>query len=160
MATNSFIIKDVRIFDGESEIPNGYVLVESGTIKSFGSTAPTNLPSDVKVISKPGHTLLPGLIDAHNHVNKGNDIALRQALRFGVTTLMDLHNEIPNCIKLKKMAKEEVSLAADFKCAGLAATIDNGWPVPVVTAHDKSPEVKSTPYNHSLPFFQTGADSV
>jgi dihydroorotase-like cyclic amidohydrolase len=142
MASNTFVIKDVRIFDGENEIPNGYVHVEDGKIKSFGSsTSDTSFPSDIKTISKPGHTVLPGFIDAHNHCDKGNETALYQGLRFGVTTIMDLHNEIPNCHKLKKIAKEEVRVAADFKCAGVAATIDNGWPMPVVTAHDKSPEV-------------------
>lgn len=63
---------------------------------------------------------------------------------------MDLQNEISNCHKLKKIAKEEVKLAADFKCTGVAATIDNGWPEPVVTAHDKSPEVRNKKPNPVL----------
>jgi dihydroorotase-like cyclic amidohydrolase len=135
----SFVIKDVRVFDGETEIENGYVHVSNGKIVSVGSKD-SELPSGVKVISKPGHTLLPGFIDAHNHCDKGNEEALYQGLRFGVTTIMDLHNEIHNCKKLKKIAAEDKD-AADFKCAGIAATVDKGWPEAVVTAHDKSPEV-------------------
>jgi len=63
------------------------------------------------------------------------------ALRFGVTTFMDMHNEIPNVTTLRKQSKENPTDAADFKTCGIAATIENGWPIPVVTAHDKSEEV-------------------
>jgi cytosine/adenosine deaminase-related metal-dependent hydrolase len=152
MAGPSFIIKDVRIFTGEKTIDNGYVLVEDGKIKSFGSSAPSNIGSNVKTISKPGHTLLPGFIDAHNHADKANPKALPQALRFGVTTFMDMHNEIPNVTKLRKQSKENPADAADFKTCGIAATIENGWPIPVVTALDKSPEVSLPDSISCVPF--------
>ena len=105
MADN-FIIKDVRIFTGTSEIPSGYVSVSSGKITSFGAGSPANVPEGTKVFSKPGHTLLPGFIDAHIHADKGKELALYQALRFGVTTVMDMHNEFPNVDKLKKIAAD------------------------------------------------------
>ena len=148
MAASSFIIKDVRVFTGEEEIKDGYVLVEHGKIKSVGSSTPSNLGPDVKVISKAGHTVLPGFIDAHNHANGGNANTIRQALRFGVTTFMDMHNEWSNVFKLKKQSREELADSADFKSCGLAATIENGWPIPVVTAHDKSPEVSTSKLVH------------
>lgn len=147
MTASSFIIKDVRVFTGEEEIKDGYVLIENGKVKSVGSSAPTNLDPDIKVVSKPGHTVLPGFIDAHNHADGGNANAIRQALRFGVTTFMDMHNEWPNVFKLKKQSREELADSADFKSCGLAATIENGWPIPVVTAVDKSPEVSTITIN-------------
>lgn len=66
---------------------------------------------------------------------------------------MDLHNEVDSFMKLKRVVAEEgfKREGADFKCAGIAATIENGWPVPVVLKHDGSPEVR-TPL--ILPFFQ------
>lgn len=148
MAGSTFIIKDVRLFTGEEEIKNGYVLVENGKVKSIGSSAPPSLGANVKVISKPGHTLLPGFIDAHNHADGCNTNAIRQALRFGVTTFMDMHNEWPNVFTLRKQSKDEPADSADFKSCGLAATIENGWPIPVVTAHDKSPEVSTLKLVH------------
>lgn len=138
---DSFIIKDVRIFTGTSEISKGYVQVTSGLISAYGDGEPIQVPEGVKVFSKLNHTLLPGFIDAHIHADKGNVLALQQALRFGVTTVMDMHNEFPNVDKLKKFATERKNEAADFKSSGISGTIDGGWPVPVVTAHDKSPEV-------------------
>lgn len=141
---SSFLIKDVRIFTGEEEISNGFVYIQDGIIKTFGSTVPDELGSGIPAISKPNHTLLPGLIDCHIHADKGKERALYQSLKFGLTTVMDMHNEAENVEKLKILAKADRD-CADFKTAGLAATIENGWPAMVVTAHDKSEEVRTRP---------------
>ncbi len=138
---SSFLLRDVRIFTGEDEIANSFVHVEKGVIKAVGGAVPDGLASDLCVISKPNHTVLPGLIDCHIHADKGKERALYQALKFGVTTVMDMHNEPPHVAKLKKLAREERD-CADFKSAGISATIENGWPAAVITAHDKSEEVK------------------
>lgn len=76
----SFLIKDVRIFDGTSAIEFGSVLVENGKISQV-SSSPISFSGTT--YSKPGHTLLPGLIDVHIHADGGNDVALPQSLRFG-----------------------------------------------------------------------------
>ena len=83
----SFLLTDVRIFDGETTIEKGSVLVHRGKISEVSSSA---IAFEGTVISKPGHTVLPGLIDVHNHCNNGNEVALPQALRFGVTTVFDM----------------------------------------------------------------------
>ncbi|KAF1950480.1 hypothetical protein CC80DRAFT_455626 [Byssothecium circinans] len=133
----SFVIRDVRIFTGEETIKEAYIHVENGKIKAIGPTSSAPHTS-LKTYSKPGHTLVPGLIDCHIHADGANPIALIQALRFGVTTVCEMHNELPNVQKLKKQALEPDT--ASYKTAGQAATIENGWPIPVITAHDKSPE--------------------
>ncbi|KAL5402087.1 hypothetical protein PMIN04_013044 [Paraphaeosphaeria minitans] len=135
--TAAFLIRDVQIFTGEGTIPDGYVHVADGKIKAVGPMS--DVPSlDIKTYSKPNHTLLPGLIDAHIHADMANPTALPQALRFGVTTVCEMHNEADNVQKLRKQALEPDT--ASYKTAGQAATIENGWPIPVITAHDKSPE--------------------
>ena len=134
----SFMIKDARIFTGENVIQKGNVLVEHGIIKYVGGDTPS---TDVPIVSGSGSTLIPGIIDAHVHADKGRVEALEQSLRFGVTTVLDMHNEPPNVAKLKKLAKERNDVA-DFKCACLAATVDQGWPIPIVTMLDKSEEVR------------------
>jgi alpha-D-ribose 1-methylphosphonate 5-triphosphate diphosphatase PhnM len=72
---SSFLLKDVRIFDGEKTIDNGSVLVKDGKISKVSSS-----PIDYggTTYSRPGHTLLPGLIDVHIHADGGNDVALPQ----------------------------------------------------------------------------------
>lgn len=133
----SFIIRDVRIFTGEETIDAGFIYVHEGKIQAVGPASGTPKAS-VKTYSKPGHTLLPGLIDCHIHADKANPVALPQALRFGVTTVCEMHNELVNVKKLKKQTLEPDT--ASYKTAGQAATIDNGWPIPVIMAHDKSAE--------------------
>lgn len=133
----SFIIRDIRIFTGEETIPEGFIYVQEGKIKAVGPASSTPKAS-IKTYSKPGHTLLPGLIDCHIHADKANPVALPQALRFGVTTVCEMQNELANVQKLKKQTQEPDT--AGYKTAGQAATIENGWPIPVITAHDKSPE--------------------
>ncbi len=86
---NSFVIQDVRVFDGTRVSEHLQVVVQSGRIARIGrGRAPAGLP----VISGAGKTLLPGLIDAHAHV--GSEGALRSALRFGVTTELDMLTSI------------------------------------------------------------------
>ena len=133
----SFLIQDARIFTGKDVLESGNVLVEHGIIQYVGNDTPK---TDGPVISGSGSTLIPGLIDAHIHADKGKVLALEQSLRFGVTTVCDMHNEAPNVAKLKKIAKERKDVA-DFKSSCFAATIDQGWPAPIVTLHDKSEEV-------------------
>ena len=132
------MVKDVRIFTGEDVFESGNVLVEEGIIKYVGIEVPN---TEVRVVSGSGSTLIPGLIDAHIHADKGRVLALEQSLRFGVTTVLDMHNEPPNVAKLKTIAKERKDVA-DFKSCCFAATVDQGWPAPIVTMHDKSEEVE------------------
>lgn len=133
----SFIIRDVRVFTGEETIEDGFVYVQDGKVKAVGPSSATPQAS-IKTLSKPGHTLLPGLIDCHIHADKANPIALPQALRFGVTTVCEMQNELANVKKLRKQTLEPDTAA--YKTCGQAATIENGWPIPVITAFDKSPE--------------------
>ncbi|KAK4544132.1 hypothetical protein LTR36_004630 [Oleoguttula mirabilis] len=133
----SFMIKNVRIFDGESTIESGSVLVEDGKISTV-SASPIDYSGTT--FAKPGHTLLPGLIDVHIHADSGNPTALPQSLRFGVTTVCDLHNEYPNIQKLRQQV--EGGDCADLKTTSFAATIEMGWPMPVVLAHSTNPHVR------------------
>ena len=142
MGPTSHILSDVRIFTGTDTIDVGYIVVKNGLISIVSAGSPP-VNADVPIISKPGHTVVPGFIDAHIHADKGQELALYQSLKFGITTVMDMHNETVNVHKLKNLAADKRDEAADFKAAGLAATIDGGWPMAVVTAHDKSEEVRS-----------------
>lgn len=150
---SSLLITNVRIFDGENEISDGSVLVEGGVIKQVGEgelKAPS--PSTV-VISKPGHTLIPGIIDGHIHADLDAECtALTQSLKFGVTTVCDMHQEAENIGKLRARATEDPD-AADFKTSSQAATVSGGWPMAVITAFDKSEEVgvvKDPPRKNSI----------
>jgi len=135
---STFLIKDVRIFDGRTTIDKGSVLVEDGKISKVSSSS---ISFDGTTISKPGHTLIPGLIDVHIHANGGSSLALPQSLRFGVTTVCDMHNEYFHIEKLRKQILG--GDCADLKTTSFAATIDMGWPMPVVLNSHDTPEVRA-----------------
>jgi adenine deaminase len=112
---SSFVIRDVRVFTGDVIIETGFVHVENGKIKAVGPM-PDAPQTSIKTYSKPGHTLLPGLIDCHIHADMADPQALPQALRFGVTTVCEMQNEIENVLKLKKQTLEPDT--ASYKTAG------------------------------------------
>ncbi|KAI0108757.1 hypothetical protein F4776DRAFT_409921 [Hypoxylon sp. NC0597] len=139
----ALLIKDVRIFDGENEIPCGSVLVEDGLIKQVSKEQLSVSDTATIVVSKPGHTLIPGIIDGHvhGHIDEENSF-LKQALKFGVTTLCDMHQEAENVPILRAQAAQDPD-SADFKTCSVSATTLGGWPEAVVTAHDKSEETRA-----------------
>ena len=85
-APHEFVVRDVRVFDGERVIPKASVHVRDGVILSVGDAAPPGVES----IAGEGRTLLPGLIDSHTHAYGD---ALERALVFGVTTELDMFTD-------------------------------------------------------------------
>ncbi len=102
-----------QVIDGYEVAPisDGIVVYEDGVITAVGSASEVQIPANARVIDVGGHTVLPGLIDNHVHVDLighgsyeryyeflGGDerldevmpIAAKQMLRAGVTTALDL----------------------------------------------------------------------
>jgi imidazolonepropionase-like amidohydrolase len=102
-----------QVIDGYEVAPisDGVVVYEDGVITAVGSASEVQIPANARVIDVGGHTVLPGLIDNHVHVDLighgsyeryyeflGGDerldevmpIAAKQMLRAGVTTALDL----------------------------------------------------------------------
>lgn len=77
------VITGVRIFDGEGVSGPSTVVIDGGVIADRRDAHP-----DDTVVDASGATLLPGLIDAHVHVDKREH--LESAARWGVTTMLDM----------------------------------------------------------------------
>ena len=155
MASNHVtVIKDVLLFDGEASHPDSSIVFdsESGKILSVtksGSDIPSQ-HSDANSIDGRGCTLLPGLIEAHMHCHglhlpHGQDTAsvLISPLKCGVTTVCDMHSDPPSVKNLQARAAEELVQCrktgtgvtmSDLKSSHFGATIEGGWPKPVVLA--------------------------
>ena len=63
-------IKAQRLIVGTTAPPmeNVVVLVEGDRIKAVGRAADVSIPAGARVIELPGHTLMPGLMDMHDHI--------------------------------------------------------------------------------------------
>ena len=154
-------IQSARLFDGSEVYENSTVLFDShtGIIISVSTGGLENelLPNTAEIIDGKGHTLLPGLIDAHVHAHdlhlpKGADHSnvLKTPLKCGVTTICDMHSDPDTIHKFKAEIKEEDEKAlagkgsitkCDLKSSLYGATIEGGWPKPIVLAHDPTEEV-------------------
>ena len=62
-------IRATRVIDGvrSEPIDNGVVVVRGNEIVAVGSADEVEVPTGATVVDLPGHTLLPGLIDSHDH---------------------------------------------------------------------------------------------
>lgn len=135
-AENRFAIRDVRVFDGLRNLGETTVIVEGGVVTAVARDA--RIPADLLTIDGRGKTLLPGLIDAHTH-SWGD--AQQEALRFGVTTELDMMgdwNRLPG-LKRQRETMGRVT-GADLWSAGAAVTATGGhgtqygYTVPTLTA--------------------------
>src|SRR5688572_17642900 len=119
---NSFVVRNVRVFDGERVFERANVVVRTGKIVAVGNATP---PRDLPVIDGSGQTMLPGLIDAHGHV--GGETSLRDALRFGVTTVLDMlmPATVHKQLRVKQTPMSQ-TLFADFYSAVSPVTSPRG----------------------------------
>ena len=129
----NFAIVDVTLFDGKAFRHGWDVWVEGGRIRHAGQRL--DLPEDLPRLDGRGYTLTPGLIDGHVHSFPST---LNDALRFGVTTVLDQSTD-PAFAAAQRPAREEVgrSTEADLFSAGMTATAPDGhgtqYGVPVET---------------------------
>lgn len=120
--SGGFAIRDVRVFDGVDFVERTTVRVKDGLIVAVGPDL--ELPEGLEVVDGRGRTLLPGLIDAHVHT--WGD-ARRDALRFGVTTMLDMFSD-PAALPAARRERADPAPTdvADLWSAGLLATAPGG----------------------------------
>ena len=70
------LVRDVRIFDGTTLRPGaGAVLIEGNRIAGVGASADAfDTAGADRVIAGKGRTLMPGLVDAHTHLQLGSSL--------------------------------------------------------------------------------------
>ncbi len=84
------VIRNVRVVHGDGRVTaRANVSVSRGRIAAIASVGAGAIPRARRNLDGTGRTLIPGLIDAHVHVTGWS---LPLFLRYGVTTVRDLHN--------------------------------------------------------------------
>jgi imidazolonepropionase-like amidohydrolase len=88
------------LFDGSGGpvLPNAVVVVRRGRIESVGTRAGFTLPAKTREVDVTGRWIIPGLIDAHAHVEPW---ALPRYLAWGVTTVRDVHGALDSVLRLR-----------------------------------------------------------
>jgi len=130
-------ITNVRLFDGTKVVPQATVVIDGTRIVAAGTNVA--VPAGATVIDGSGKTLLPGLIDSHTHIFPGS---LERALRFGVTTEMDMFTALRLLNPLRaEQARGPVTNRADIYSAGTLVTVAGGhgseyFPIPTYKSGD------------------------
>ncbi|MGW5721711.1 amidohydrolase family protein [Amycolatopsis sp. NPDC003865] len=114
-------ITGARVFDGERLTEHTAVRLDGGRVEAVGDDTLLR-PGDQHVDARGG-TLLPGLVDAHVHLLPG---ALRQALTFGVTTVLDMFSK-PDTVR-DALARAAGPDCADVRSSSVGATAPGGHP--------------------------------
>ena len=104
-----------RIIDGTgtAAIENGVLVVRDGRIEAVGTSDSVTVPADAEQIDVSGRTLMPGMVNAHGHVNNIDGLdqvdyteaqverQLGLYARYGVTTVFSLGGDGPESMTVR-----------------------------------------------------------
>ena len=85
----------LTLIDGTNKPPvaNATIVVRDGRIVAAGPSNAVTVPANAERIRLDGKTVIPGLINAHGHVNAPGDLQTYAA--YGITTVFSLGGEPP-----------------------------------------------------------------
>ena len=108
----AFVGAQVVTMDGDTVIPDGTVVVRGNRIEAVGPRDQIDVPRGAEVIDATGHTIMPGIVDAHAHAGHFGTGMLPQAnwnyyanLAFGVTTMHDPSASTEMVFSLSELVK-------------------------------------------------------
>ena len=93
-------LEGATLIDGAGGAPkeDAVILIRNGHIEAVARVNEIRIPKGAQRIDLVGKTVIPGLIDAHAHVERW---AAPRYLAWGVTTVRDLHGGADSVIALK-----------------------------------------------------------
>jgi imidazolonepropionase-like amidohydrolase len=147
--TGPTIISGIRVIDGLGNAPkeNQDILVADGKIAAIGPSGSLDAPAGALKIDGKGMTAMPGLIDAHIHIQGGwanglipgeryaptfDDDTVQQRLSGylygGVTTVLDVGNDHDYVVKTRNRVNGgELFGPRFFACGGAWSQAPSGW---------------------------------
>lgn len=114
IASGAIALVNARIItmDNHGVIENGDILIANGRIQRIGAHGTLRIPSYAKTFDLTGKTIIPGLIDTHNHFRPRpdgplpmRDWVLAANLAYGVTTAMEPSNDVKSIFTLAELVE-------------------------------------------------------
>ncbi|MEQ9592750.1 MAG: amidohydrolase family protein [Cyclobacteriaceae bacterium] len=120
-----YALTNANLFNGiENKIyPNTTVFVKNGKIEKIGKSGDA-ISSNYTIVDCEGNYLLPGMIDAHTHLD--NLEAAKRALYAGVTTVRSASVSAYQDVSIREMAKLGVIPGPDMVACGVYVTPNLG----------------------------------
>ncbi|WP_372352529.1 amidohydrolase family protein [Streptomyces sp. KL116D] len=102
------------------------VVIRGGVVRAAGSRDAVRgqLPADAPRLAAHGHWILPGLVDAHIHLNTAAEA--RDAVRKGATSARSGSTNFYQDIAVRELARQAPGLAPRLRAAGVFVTPDLG----------------------------------
>jgi len=145
-------IKAGKLIDGMGNAPleNAVVLVDGEKITQVGPAGAVSIPPDAQIIDASGKTVMPGLIDAHVHVNSGGGfqssaarglarvtelvemttlrsyVLARQDLMAGATTIRDMGAVGYSAVALREAIDSGLVEGPRMRACGQGLSITDG----------------------------------
>lgn len=135
--SQSFVVTNTTVFDGEKVIENTSVLVENGTIIKIAN----DIQVKTQQIDGTGKFLMPSLTNSHVHA--WSALALSEAAQAGVLHLLDMHGMEQYQATMAQL--NDSTQYANYFYAGAAATAPEGhgtqfgFEVPTLTTPEEAP---------------------
>ena len=114
-----------RIIDGTGRAPvqNGTIVINNGHIQAVGAAASVTVPAGATRVDLSGKTVIPGLINAHAHLNvdPGSKMPVREDLirrlktyaAYGVTSIVSLGSTQADELEGLKLRDEQTRIKLD-----------------------------------------------
>jgi imidazolonepropionase-like amidohydrolase len=169
-AAQDLLITNARIIDGTDRvIASGSLVVRAGRIESV--SAGTMSASGARVLDAQGMTVMPGFIDAHRHIIRGDPDQwmreravenMREFLETGFTTVLSAGDPLEQILDLRRLTAIGEILGPRIIAAGrvpLAGPSGDGFPAGVDPARidNSRPPHRPTEPAPAIPEEQTRA---
>ncbi|MEV8314465.1 amidohydrolase family protein [Streptomyces sp. NPDC059900] len=100
------------------------VVIADGVVRSAGRRGRTEAPEGAEVLNAHGRWILPGLVEAHIHLNTAAEA--RDAVRLGATSARSGSTNFYQDIAVRELAREAPGQAPRLRAAGIFVTPDLG----------------------------------
>jgi imidazolonepropionase-like amidohydrolase len=114
-----------RVIDGTGRpaLEQATILIRNGSIDAVGAASAVRIPAGATRIDMAGKTIMPGMVNAHGHAQKGLDAKvpiredlirqLRMYAAYGVTTVVSLGANPDDELEQIKLRDEQNSIVLD-----------------------------------------------
>lgn len=105
-------------------VEDAVVVIRGGVIRAAGRRGRVDVPAGTPRLDAQGSWVLPGLVDAHIHLNTMSEA--KDALRQGATSARSGSTNFYQDIAVRELARQAPELAPRLKAAGIFVTPDLG----------------------------------
>jgi imidazolonepropionase-like amidohydrolase len=130
---SAVVIHAGRVIDGTGAAPvdNVALVINDGRIQSITPSARVKAPQGAEIVDAKGKVVMPGLVDAHCHINQPAEAMHRywQAqLQWGVTTMRSAGNDKPETVPLFRQTRTGLSVMPRAYTAGQGFSVSGPYP--------------------------------